>query len=136
LFSNAALAAAKADYSTNKIGAIVEVLKKRLGIPNHVEIRIVDHDGLGASVQPADSNDSDFLISVDAGFLSQLDEDELTAALAHELGHVWIFTHHPFLHTEALANEIAMRAVTSDSLKKLYVKLGAFKGTAISYDVP
>jgi hypothetical protein len=60
---------------------------------------------------------------LDESFLSTLDEEELRAAIAHELGHVWIFSHHPYLHTERLANEIAIRVVSRESLKKLYTKL-------------
>jgi hypothetical protein len=67
-------------------------------------------------------------LSIDAAFLVHLDDQDLTAAVAHELGHVWIYTHHPFLHTEALANEIAMRVVSRDSLRRLYEKLWAFDG--------
>lgn len=55
----------------------------------------------------------------------QLNEDELRAAVAHELGHVWIFSHHPYLHTERLANEIAMRVVSRESLERVYEKLWA-----------
>ena len=43
--------------------------------------------------------------------------------MAHELGHVWVFTHHPYLQTEKLANQIAMRVVTRDSLVNVYHKL-------------
>jgi predicted Zn-dependent protease len=75
-----------------------------------------------------------FVIYIDAAFLSHLDDDELAAALAHELGHVWIFTHHPFLQTEALANQIALRVASRDSLRTLYVKLWTFEGTTGSIE--
>ena len=45
----------------------------------------------------------------DAAFLDTLTDDEVEAEVAHELGHVWIFTHHAYLQTEGLANQIAMR---------------------------
>jgi hypothetical protein len=81
---------------------------------------------LGFSVQPAGTQK--FVLLVDANFVRTLDDEELTAALAHELAHVWIYTHHPFPHTETLANQIAMQVVPRDSLKDLYVKVWAFYG--------
>jgi hypothetical protein len=80
-------------------------------------------------IHDASGNREFFLISIDRTFLEDLNEDELTTALAHELGHVWIFSHHPYLQTEALANEIAMKAVSRDSLKTLYGKLWLHLGT-------
>jgi predicted Zn-dependent protease len=55
--------------------------------------------------------------------LELLSADEIEAALAHELGHVWIFTHHPYLQTELLANQVAMRAVSRDALARVYQKV-------------
>jgi hypothetical protein len=128
LTANALPAAGKVDRSPKRIAEVLEVLKKQLGISNRTQIQIVKRNPLGVSVEPANRSKSRFFLSLDAALLNRLAEEELTAALAHELGHIWIYTHHPFLHTEALANEIAMRAVTRDSLKKLYVKLWAFQG--------
>jgi hypothetical protein len=130
LTANALPAAGKVDRSPKRIAEVLEVLKKQFGISDRVQIQIqiVKRNPLGVSVEPANRSKSRFFLSLDAALLNRLAEEELTAALAHELGHIWIYTHHPFLHTEALANEIAMRAVTRDSLKKLYVKLWAFQG--------
>ena len=64
-----------------------------------------------------------------ASFLDALNDEELEAAVAHELGHVWIFTHHPFLQTEELANKIAMRAVTRETLQRVYAKVWERGGT-------
>jgi hypothetical protein len=36
---------------------------------------------------------------------------------------VWIFTHHPFLQTEELANQIAMQVVPRDTLAAVYDKV-------------
>ena len=47
----------------------------------------------------------------------------MSAVVAHELGHVWIFTHHPYLQTEQLANQIAMRLVARETLEPIYEKL-------------
>jgi hypothetical protein len=124
------------DRSISRMRQTVEVLKLELGIPNHVGIKIVESNRRALSVEALNEK-RDFVICVDAGFLAQLDDEEITAALSHELGHVWIYTHHPFLHTEQLANQIAMRVTTRDSLKKLYLKLAVFEGGNVrSADLP
>jgi hypothetical protein len=123
------LTAAREDVGAHRIEAIVDGLRRQLGISANITVKVVTDNRLALSVEPVDGTKQDFLISIDAAFLSHLDADELAAALAHELGHVWVFTHHPFLQTEALANQIAMRAVPRDSFKRLYVKLWAFEGT-------
>ena len=58
-----------------------------------------------------------------ASYLELLSEAEVEAALAHELGHVWIYTHHPYLQTEQLANRIAMRTISRESLASVYQKV-------------
>lgn len=63
------------------------------------------------------------MISVDRAFVDLLTGDELEASLAHELGHVWIYTHHPYLQTERLANDIAMRVVSRATLVPMYEKV-------------
>jgi hypothetical protein len=75
------------------------------------------------SSEPLPGRAHGYRISFDRQFLDTLDNNEIQAAIAHELGHVWIFSHHPFLQTEELANEIAMRVTSRDSLKKIYFKL-------------
>ena len=75
------------------------------------------------SVSPAEQQPGTFLLSVEEDFAQELSEVELRAAIAHELGHVWIFTHFPFLQTEQLANDIASRVVSRDSLAPLYEKV-------------
>jgi hypothetical protein len=42
---------------------------------------------------------------------------------------VWIFTHHPFLQTEVLANQIAQRLVPRSSLVQVYEKVWKRQGT-------
>ena len=64
-----------------------------------------------------------FRLSFENSFLNELTQGELMAVVAHELGHVWIFTHHPYLQTEQLANTIAMRVVSRESLEKVYEKV-------------
>src|SRR5262249_34380684 len=63
-------------------------------------------------------------------FLLMLNDDELRAALAHELGHVWIYTHHPFLQTERLANVIGERVADRTAFEQVYSKLWAYEGTS------
>jgi hypothetical protein len=134
LVARAATINASAHGPQKKVASIVESLKKHLGITNTIQIKIVENNPLGLSVERSVQRPGDFLLLIDAHFLNRLDDEELKAALAHELGHVWIYTHHPYLQTEALANRIAMRAVTRNSLKKLYTELAAFEGTPSDVD--
>jgi len=133
LIASAAPFRTEADRPIQRIVEIVDALKAQLGIPEPVEVKLVANNNLAFSVEPEDHR-THYLMSIDTTFLVRLDDQDLTAAIAHELGHVWIYTHHPFLHTEALANEIAMRVVSRDSLKSLYQKLWAFDGVTGDYD--
>ncbi len=111
---------------------IVADLESHLQMPEHIEVCIVSVEERMVSMQrirKASGNTDLFMISFDRAFLSSLNQNELTAAIAHELGHVWISSHHPYLQTESLANEIAMRVVSRDSLKALYSKLWLHLGT-------
>jgi predicted Zn-dependent protease len=83
---------------------------------------------LVASVE-AGGDEGPFTLSLQEDFLDTLSEDELKAVIAHELGHVWIFTHHPYLQTERLANDIARRLVSRDVLVTVYEKLWKSQGT-------
>jgi hypothetical protein len=103
------------------VQAIADALRERLEIADAVQVSIVDANRLLLSVEPVEnSNPRVFALRVEEEFALSLSDDELEAAVAHELGHVWIFTHHPFLQTEQLANQIAMRLVSRDSLALLY----------------
>ena len=104
---------------------IVDELRIAMALDNPVHVAIVAHHPLVFFVERDAANKDHFVLSMELGF-----EDELRAALAHELGHVWIFTHHPFLHTERRANEISLGVVSRDALAKLYTKLWAYEGTA------
>lgn len=103
--------------------ALADDLRGVLGIPHPVTVSLVEANSLVVSVERLTGQDGAFSLSIEAGFLDALTEEELAAVVAHELGHVWIFTHHPFLQTEELANEIAMRAVTRESLESVYTKV-------------
>lgn len=104
---------------------VVDRLTRELSLDIDVVTVIVPANARLVSVQRRSdpSNRDAFLMSFDARFLAQLDEDELTAIVAHELGHVWIFTHHPYLQTERLANTVAMRVVSRESLARVYAKV-------------
>ena len=104
-----------------RVQQIVDDLKSRLGIPQTVSVSFVDRNPLMVSVGPVAGGG--FALSFEADFAERLTLEELTAAIAHELGHVWIYTHFPFLQTEQLANEIAMRVVSRESLVPVYVHM-------------
>ena len=101
----------------------VDTLKIRMSIPDTVVVSIVEHNQLVVSVERAKNGASGFSLLIDRDFLAGLTTNEIDAVLAHELGHVWIFTHHPFLHTEELANQIAMQVVPQDTLAAVYDKV-------------
>ena len=108
----------------------VDQLRATLQIPNEVQIAVVTYHPLVFSVRPLDTNKNRFLLTMELGFLLELDDDELRAALAHELGHVWIYTHHPFLQTELEANVIAQRVVDRRSFENVYSKLWMYEGAS------
>ena len=114
-------------HNARKIKDIVADLKKQLNINAEITTAVVAKDELLVSVAPVRGRKDAFQISFDATFLAMLDEEELPAAIAHELGHVWIFTHHPYLHTEDLANAIAHRLVSVAEIDRLYEKVRIVK---------
>jgi hypothetical protein len=104
----------------DRVQHVVDDFRARLAITHDVQVSIVASNALMVSVQRQADPDAGFLLAFEGAFLSQLSEEELRAVVAHELGHVWIFTHHPYLQTEQLANGIAMRLVTRESLEPIY----------------
>ena len=111
-----------------KLQMVVANLRERLALRAPVVVSIVPTNALMMSVEaPEESNP--FKLAIDAAFLQALTDDELEAAIAHELGHVWVFTHHPYLQTEGLANQIAMRVVSRKSLERVYEKMWKRGGT-------
>jgi len=109
----------------------VNSLCARLGITQQVTITLVDTNPRVVSMIPPPAPGDPFSLAVQTDFLDKLTDDEVTAALAHELGHVWVATNHPYLQTERLANDIAMRVVTRYSLSRLYAKLWALTGAEV-----
>lgn len=116
-----------------RVQGVVERLRSELNITSPVEVAVVPANPLLVSVEPVASGSSAssarFVMSFEDEFLAGLADDELHAIVAHELGHVWIFTHHPYLQTERGANQVAMRAVSRTTLERVYTKVFERKGT-------
>jgi hypothetical protein len=106
---------------------IVDELRPQLFISHEVQVKLVKYHPLVFSVEPMDSHRRRFRLSIEVGFLSTIDDEELYAALAHEMGHVWVYTHHPYLQTERLANTIGQTVVRRSSFEKVYAKLWAYE---------
>ena len=111
-----------------RIQEIVDQFMGKLTMTYKVAVAVVPKNPLMVSVEFTDAS-TGFLLSVEEDFINELTQEELEAAIAHELGHVWIFTHHPFLQTEVLANQIAQRIVPRSSLVQVYEKVWRRQGT-------
>lgn len=120
---------AREPSSTVALQELVDGLKAQLGIDSVVSAAIVTSNSLLVSVQRVDGVPGTFRMEFEERFLPSLDQDELKAVIAHELGHVWIYTHHPYLQTERGANTVAMRAVPRASLERVYGKVWEHQGT-------
>lgn len=107
----------------DRIQQVVDNVKARLVIPETVTVTIVETNPKLFSVEPNNGGRGTFLLSVEEDFAQALTDAELEAAVAHELGHVWIYTHFPYLQTEELANDIASRVISRDTLMPLYDKV-------------
>ncbi len=121
LTSTARAPASRLDTAT--IQRLVNDLKTQLSISEEVRIAIVAENPLMVSIRRVGPRDGPFEMVFESRFVGALEPGDLKAVIAHELGHVWIFTHHPFLQTEQLANEIAMRVVSRESLETVYDKV-------------
>lgn len=119
--------------SADRLQAITDDLRGRLDILETVHVTLVDHNPLVMSVETLSGRSGPFVITVDEQFIRTLSEDELRAAVAHELGHVWIYTHHPYLQTERLANDIAMRVISRSVLEPVYQKVWTRTGMRGSF---
>jgi hypothetical protein len=108
--------------------AIVQDYSNRLGITEPIEVMVSTDKQRLVSVRRLKDESRSFLITFDDAFLAALTEEELRAAVAHELGHIWIFTRRPYLQTEALANRKAAQLVPAESLDRLYLKVSEFGG--------
>lgn len=119
----AAAETAESTTPAEAIQLIAEDFRNQLEIQQGVRIVIGVENQRMASVRRSLEDPEVFEVSIDRSFLEILDEEELRAAVAHEMGHVWIFTNHPYLHTEALANRLALRLVSRESLDRVYQKV-------------
>jgi hypothetical protein len=122
-----------ADYvprnDPKRLQVVVDELAQRLALKATIIATIVQSNALLVSVEPEEGRATAFRLSFEDSFLDGLDDEGLRAVIAHELGHVWIFTHHPYLQTESLANSVAMRVVSRESLEKIYDKVWERRGT-------
>jgi hypothetical protein len=109
---------------------LTDDLRTRLEIAEQVHVTLVDHNPLVMSVETLAGRTGPFVITVDREFISELNHEEASAALAHELGHVWIYTHQPYLQTERLANDIAMRVINRSAFEPVYKKVWQRTGIA------
>ncbi|MGH9219025.1 MAG: hypothetical protein ACRD1W_06970 [Vicinamibacterales bacterium] len=102
---------------------VTDQLRRRLDILERVLVTIVDHNPLVMSVETLSGRSGPFVITADEAFIQSLNDEELQAAVAHELGHVWIYTHHPYLQTERMANDVALRVIRAEVLVPVYEKV-------------
>lgn len=136
-FSTAAVVGVLADadaafvpkHDPARLQTLVDGLRDRLTLSHAVRVTLVPKNALIVSVESVDGLGNEFELSVEDAFIDQLTDDELEAVLAHELGHVWIYTHHPYLQTEGLANQIARRLVARETLVRVYEKVWKIRGT-------
>ena len=112
--------AAEAGDPARRAQRVVDALRVKLGLMATVVVRLVDHDARMASVRADADAPGGFVIALQRDFVTRLSPAQLEAVLAHELGHVWVSTHHPYLQTEQLANRIAMRLVSREMLVEVY----------------
>lgn len=108
---------------------VLDEVRTRLGIDRAVTLALVAKNPFVVSVEAPARADAPYVVRLEEGLLELLTPDEIEAALAHELGHVWVFTHHPYLQTERLANQVALRAVSRDALARVYEKVWQAGGT-------
>jgi hypothetical protein len=118
--------------TASRLSETARRLLDRLQLHASVSVRIDEKNDSIVSVETLP--DDVFVVSFDEVFLKSLTEDEAAAAIAHELGHVWIYTHHPYLQTEELANEVALRITDRETLKRVYQKMSAQTGVVKNLD--
>ena len=116
-------------FDVERVQALVDRLRAELRLAAPVTVVVQPRVALIVSVEAPTGNEQPFVLAIEEHFLDRLSAEELDAAVAHELGHVWLFTHHPYLQTERMANEIAMRVVSRESLVSVYHRMWEHGGT-------
>lgn len=111
-----------------EIGLIAQGFCSNLGISQPIHVVILQRNPRLISVEFVPGRTDAFQMIFERGFLDSLDRRELLAAVAHEVGHAWIYTHFPYLQTEALANRQALKLVSRSDLERLYLKVWGWKG--------
>jgi len=114
---------AELQAKSQRVQEVIDDLRARLALSRDVMAAIVPVNPLMVSVLSPVRSGGVYQVAFEGAFLDTLSDDELRAVVAHELGHVWIFTHHPYLQTEQLANTIALRVVPRESLERVYDKV-------------
>jgi hypothetical protein len=116
-----------------RLEKIATGLAETLELRKRVQVVIVPENDRIISVEPFLSGEG-YRVEIEGAFFDELTEEEVTAALAHEIGHMWIFAHPPYLQSEALANEIALKVVPRKPLETLYAKLWSYLGVSGSLE--
>src|SRR4030095_14039793 len=103
--------AAEIQAKAQRIQDVIDDLAGLLSLKRDVVAAIVPLTPLMVSVVSPVNRDGAYRVAFEGAFLDTLTDDEVRAVVAHELGHIWIFTHHPYLQPEQLANKIGVRGV-------------------------
>ena len=111
------------DSDEQKLNTVVREFQTRLGMSEAIEVSIVEANEYLVSVKHSPNAEKGFIMQFERKFLPTLNDEEVRAVIAHELGHIWIFTHHPYLQTESLANEKALQLVSRETLEQVYGKV-------------
>ncbi len=116
----------------SRVSLAIQEFSRRLGIIKRIGFSVVPENSHLISVEHEKGGADGYRIFCSEAFLRNLNEHEMTAAIAHELGHVWIYTHFPFLQTESLANRQALRLVSRGDLESVYRKVWEWNGRKVS----
>ncbi len=111
-----------------KIAGLAQTFGGRLGIKQRIMVTIAPANTHLVSVESVKKGQGVYRVEFDGAFLRSLNERDLSAAVAHEIGHIWIFTHFPYLQTESLANRQALKLVPRSDLERVYRKVWKWKG--------